>query len=101
MNHRSVTRWINRVLSGESPIMEVEELSPEDRARELCVLGLRMCEGIHRNDFQDRTGYALEDLAGDAIKKHLATGLLEQTATHLRLTKEGRFVADSIVAEFL
>jgi oxygen-independent coproporphyrinogen-3 oxidase len=101
MNHRSVTTWIKRLLAGESPIMDAEELSPEDRARELCVLGLRMSEGIDRQAFQDRTGYALEDLAGDAIRKHLDTGLLEQTDTHLRLTREGRFVADSIVGDFL
>jgi oxygen-independent coproporphyrinogen-3 oxidase len=101
MNHRSVTTWIKRVRLGHSPIMDVEELSPEDRARELCVLGLRMCEGIHRAEFAERTGYRLEALAGNAIQRHLESGLLEQTATHLRLTREGRFVADTIVADFL
>ncbi len=101
MNHRSVTTWIKRVLAGDSPIMDVEELSEEDRARELCVLGLRMGEGIQQTEFADRTGYRLEDLAGDALQQHLESGLLEQTATHLRLTREGRFVADSIVADFL
>ena len=101
MNHRSVTAWIKRVLGGQTPIMEFEELSPENRTRELCVLSLRMCEGIDRRQFESRTGYTLEALAGDAIRRHREAGLLEETETHLRLTREGRFVADTIVADFL
>ncbi len=101
MNHRSVTTWIKRVRAGESPIMDAEELCNEDRARELCVLGLRTCAGINRREFETRTGYPLESLAADAIHRHLKIELLEQTATHLRLTREGRFVADTVVADFL
>ncbi len=101
MNHRSVTTWIKRLFAGESPIMDVEELSTEDRARELAVLGLRRGEGVDLKTFEERTGYDLKNLAGDAIRRHRDRGLLEQTETHLRLTKEGRFVADSVVADFL
>ncbi len=101
MNHRSVTTWIKRIQSGQSPLMEAEELSAEDRARELCVLELRMCEGIPLAEFAQRTGYNPESLAGDAIRGHQENGLLERTPTHLRLTREGRFVADSVVGDFL
>lgn len=101
MNHRSVTTWIKRLLAGDSPIMDWEELSPEDRARELCVLGLRMTEGIPFADFQARSGYDLKTLAPQAIARHIEQALLQETPTHLRLTREGRFVADSIVADFL
>jgi oxygen-independent coproporphyrinogen-3 oxidase len=101
MNHRSVTTWIKHMLAGESPIMDMEQLSEEDRARELCVLGLRMCAGVDRAEFETRTGCSLESLAATAIKHHLENGLLEQTESHLRLTREGRFVADSVVADFL
>ena len=101
MNHRSVTTWIKRLFAGESPIMDWEELSPDDRARELCVLGLRMCEGVDLAAFQHCTGVNVKSLAPEAIAKNIEQGLLEETATHLRLTREGRFVADSVVAEFL
>ena len=46
LNHRSVTTWINRVLAGHSPIADSEELSPEERARELVMLNLRRCDGL-------------------------------------------------------
>lgn len=101
MNHKSVTTWIKRVLAGDSPIMDFEELSAEDRARELAVLGLRMCEGIDMADFEKRTGSSLELLAPEAIARHRSQGFLEETTSHLRLTREGRFVADSVVSDFL
>ncbi len=101
MNHRSVTTWIQRVLASESALMDAEELSEEDRARELCVLGLRLSEGCDLKAFEERTGYELPRLAGDAIRRNQNLGLLEQTETHLRLTREGRFLADSVVADFL
>ena len=33
-NHRSVTAWMNRVMAGQSPVAESEELTPEQAARE-------------------------------------------------------------------
>jgi len=101
INHRSVTTWLKRVFAGESPVGESEELSPEDRAREAAVIALRKCEGIDKREFAQRFGFPLVDLAGEAINRYLQTGLLEQTETHLRLTTEGRFPADTVIVDFL
>ncbi|MFN0199008.1 MAG: radical SAM family heme chaperone HemW [Planctomycetaceae bacterium] len=101
LNHRSVTTWLRLVPSGKSPIHERECLSAEDHARELAVLNLRQIAGISRTDFQKQAGFDIESLAGDAIKRFRNRGWLEETSTHIRLTREGRFVADTIVAEFL
>ncbi|MGH9172723.1 MAG: coproporphyrinogen-III oxidase family protein, partial [Vicinamibacterales bacterium] len=100
-NHRSVTTWLRRVLAGQSPIAETERLEPEDRARELLVIGLRTCGGVDRDDFRRRTGFDLHALAGEAIRKHQSFGLLEDDARRLRLTREGRFVADSVIVDLL
>jgi oxygen-independent coproporphyrinogen-3 oxidase len=100
-NHRSVFTWLRRIEAGRSPVMDSETLSPEDRARELLVLGLRMTEGIDPHAFRIRTGYDVEMLAGEAIRRHTAAGLLETTGGRLRLTREGRFVADSVIVDLL
>lgn len=100
-NHRSVTTWLQRVFDGESPIGEIDELSPEDRARELLVLSLRRCEGIDKREFATNTGFDVRELAGEAIDRHVAGGLLEETETHLRLTRAGRFVADTVFVDLL
>lgn len=100
-NHRSVTTWIKRVLSGKSPICDVDELAPADRARETLVVGLRRAKGVRRGEFRRQTGFEIEEVAGVAIALHCASGLLEQTADGIRLTREGRFLADTVIVDCL
>jgi len=100
-NHRSVTTWLKRVLAGESPVAESEALSAQARARELIMLGLRQTAGIDLAAFADRTGYPLRDLEPAAFDRFLAEGLLEEQGGRVRLTTEGRFLADTVIAEFL
>lgn len=100
-NHRSVTTWLKRVFAGEPAIGDSEQLSPEDRAREAIVLGLRRCDGVERREFQTRTGFDLDRLAGNVVARHCRAGLLEDTGDRIRLTREGRFLADSVIIEFL
>jgi oxygen-independent coproporphyrinogen-3 oxidase len=101
LNHRSVTTWINRVLAGHSPIAESEELSPESRARELIMLNLRRCEGLSLTEFREQTGFDFRALAGEMLPRHLRQGLLEECDGHVRLTREGRFLADTVFAEYV
>lgn len=100
-NHRSVTTWLKRVLAGESPVAETERLDDEERARELIMLGLRMTAGIDIAAFEQRTGFDLHDLCGPSLEQFIQDGLLEVSAGHLRLTREGRFLADTVTAAFL
>jgi oxygen-independent coproporphyrinogen-3 oxidase len=101
INHRSVTTWLKRIFAGESPVGESEELSPEERAREAAVIALRKCEGIDKQQFAQWFDFTLDGLAGHAINRYLQTGLLEETESHLRLTTEGRFLADTVIVDFL
>jgi oxygen-independent coproporphyrinogen-3 oxidase len=100
-NHRSVTTWIKRLLAGESPVMDCEQLPPEDAARERLVIGLRRTAGINLAAFATGTGLTVDQLAADAIQRHISAGLLERTPTHLRLTREGRFLSDSVTVDLL
>lgn len=100
-NHRSVTTWLSRIERGESPMMDQETLDPEGRARELLFLGLRRVSGIDRLDFQKRTGFELDQFVGETIRKHVASGLVEETETGICLTREGRFLADTVISDYL
>ncbi len=101
VNHRSVTAWLRRIQSGQSPVGTTEELSPEDRAREAAVIGLRRVPGLNRTRFAQQTGFALDVLFGAALQKHRQRGWLEDDGEQIRLTREGRFVADSVVVDLL
>jgi oxygen-independent coproporphyrinogen-3 oxidase len=100
-NIRSVLGWMERLERSESTVVEAEELDADHRARELIYLGLRLIEGVEFADFRQHTGRELRDFARDAITKTTSLGWIEATNSHLRLTREGRFLADRVVAEFL
>ena len=100
-NHRGVLGWLKRVERGEPPWTEEERLSPDDRAREVVMLNLRRAEGVDRDDFRLRTGFEIEDLLGDSLSEQEGLGFVAVDAAGVRLTRAGRFVADSVVEAFL
>ena len=100
-NHRGVLAWLRRLEAGEEPWVEEERLGPEDAARELVMLNLRRAEGVDRVDFLRRTGYEIDALLGDDLREQIAAGFVESDAAGVRLTRAGRFVADSVVSAFL
>ncbi|MBX3437054.1 MAG: radical SAM family heme chaperone HemW [Planctomycetaceae bacterium] len=100
-NVRSVTTWLRRVLAGEPAVEESETLDDEQRARELVLLGLRQTAGIPLTEFAAVTGFDLRDLAAHAFDRFLTEGLIELADGRVRLTLDGRFLADTVIAEFL
>jgi len=104
-NHRSTTTYIARVLAGQSPVAESEQLDPEDAARERLVFALRRLEGIALDQFAAETGFSAEQLGGAALARFVEQGLLEFSARdqhrYLRLTRRGLLVSDAIWPEFL
>lgn len=100
-NHRSTTTYLKRVLVGESPVAEREELSPEQRAREQLVFGLRRLEGVNRRAFFQATGYQVDELAEQQIARFAEMGLLHTDPHRIRLTREGLLVSDALWPDLL
>ncbi len=100
-NARNVSRWINAWLKNEVALQDHERLNAEQRAREAIYLGLRLVDGIELSAFETQFGCRVSDLAAECLNQHLSAGNLEIVDANLRLTAEGRFIADSVVADFL
>jgi oxygen-independent coproporphyrinogen-3 oxidase len=102
VNTRELPAYLRRIAAGEPATGPSEELTPEERARETAVLMLRRTAmGLYRGDFARRTGFDIDDLAGPAIDRQKASGYLEDDGIRLRLSREGVFVADQVMAAFL
>ncbi len=101
MNHRSTTTYLNRVLAGQSPVAEAEQLDDEDRARERLVFGLRRLEGVEREAFLAETGWTVDALAGPSLGRFVEQGLLVDEGYRLRLSRAGLLVSDAIWPHFL
>jgi oxygen-independent coproporphyrinogen-3 oxidase len=101
MNHRSTTTWLKRVLAGETPIADSETLDAEDRAREHLVFALRRIEGVDRSSFAQRTGFEIDALIGEPLKRFVDLGLFVDEGHRVRLSRQGLFISDAIWPEFL
>jgi oxygen-independent coproporphyrinogen-3 oxidase len=102
VNTRDLSAYLRRIESGLPAAGPREELLAEARARETAVLMLRRTRtGIERDDFRQRTGFDLDALAGSTISRFLDRGLLEDTGKRVRLSRDGTFVADRVLCEFL
>ncbi len=101
MNHRSTTTYLNRILSGQSPVAEVETLDDRERALERLVFALRMIEGVDRRQFQQACGWDIDDLIGHDLTQLAAHGMLDVSPNRIRLTREGIVVSDAVFAQLL
>jgi oxygen-independent coproporphyrinogen-3 oxidase len=102
VNTRDLTAYLKRIEAGEPATGPTETLDPEARARETAVLMLRRTAiGLDRDDFARRTGFHIDALDGPIIARHAARGLLEDDGRRVRFTREGLFLADSVLCELV
>ena len=101
-SHVGGTRWWNvkhpaayvtRLAAGESPAQAREILTPDDRRLEQVLLEIRLAEGMSLSRLSAR-GRARVDGLG-------ARGLVRVDHDRLRLTLNGRLLADAIVRELI
>ena len=100
LNTRDFATYLKRISAGTSPTIQSERLSPEDTARETISLNLRRTEGIQPESFQRQTGFSIFALAESTIKKLEQSGHLLVDEVGIRLTREGKCLADSVIAQF-
>ena len=101
-NHASVSRYLQRVSQGQSPVENWEALEPELRARERLIFGMRQIEGIELQRLERETGFPLQGIVpAEKLEWLFAQGLLEQVAGRLRLTRRGLLVSDAIWVELI
>jgi oxygen-independent coproporphyrinogen-3 oxidase len=101
LNTRDLHTYLRRVQAGQPATFQSEVLQPEERARETLAVQLRRAEGIDRFMFREQTGYELDPLAGPALAQHVDLGLMYDTGRGIHLTRQGKYVADAVIARFL
>ncbi len=101
VNTRSIDKYIKLCMAGESPAQQREAHVPQSYALETATLNLRRKEGIVRPIFEGQCGLSIDDLSGDVIKRFVEQGLLEDDGVAICLSKEGKFLADTVCSAFV
>jgi oxygen-independent coproporphyrinogen-3 oxidase len=84
--------YAERVARGEPVRVEREEIDAATRARERIMFGLRMREGVAREEFV---------AAEPKLRELENNGLAQEENGRVRLTRRGQLVADSVAAMFV
>ena len=100
-NTGDLDRYLADVETGRQPVTETERLSEPDRAFEAIALGLRRVEGTSRCAFAAEFGEDPVHRFAPAVEQGCANGLLEVDDDLLRLTPNGRLLANEALLGFL
>jgi oxygen-independent coproporphyrinogen III oxidase len=101
LNVRDTKLYVRKVLAGEPPAFQSEQLGQRDRAFETVGTQLRRIDGIGRERFREQTGYGLDGLLGGRLAGLVAEGLLSDDGVSVRLTRRGKCVADGVIEELM
>jgi putative oxygen-independent coproporphyrinogen III oxidase len=100
-NTRDLDSYLGHVEAGERPAAGMEHLSESSLAFEAVALGLRRVDGFSRGAFAAEFGEDPLDRFEEAVERGIANGLLEIHEDLIRLSPEGRLLANEVLVAFL
>lgn len=100
-NETDPDRYADRVLAGESPVTERDELTPRDDFLETLLTGLRTRDGVDLDVLAARTGLDPRRTHPEWIASLVRDDLARIDAGHLVLSRTGLWVLDSVMEPFL
>ena len=101
-NESNLERYHDVLLAQDRlPVAEKEVINQELARAESMFLGLRLLQGVNKSEFLKRHGVRLENCFEQVLNKLKRQGLLQETSTHVALTKKGVYVANEVFQEFL
>ncbi|MGB8452055.1 MAG: radical SAM family heme chaperone HemW [Anaerocolumna sp.] len=80
---------------------EAKRLTRKEQMEEFMFLGLRMCAGVRKDEFNRRFGQSIQAIYGDIIKRSETEGLLKEKMGKLYLTDKGIDVSNMVMSRFL
>ena len=78
--------------------LQLEELTPQERAEELIIMGLRLTKGLNKQNFEQISGIKFDTFINQTFKQEAITAkLLEETSNTLKATQSGFLVLDYLI----
>jgi oxygen-independent coproporphyrinogen-3 oxidase len=100
-NEENIERYIEKMNSKGSAMVEKRKNSLQDDMEEFMFMGLRKNEGISKSEFIQRFNKDIYNVYGEVISKYVNTGFMKEDANSIYLTHEGIELSNVIMSEFL
>jgi oxygen-independent coproporphyrinogen-3 oxidase len=99
-NEKNPARYMNRIKESGQAVTDAEENNLTRAAGEYMFSGLRLTEGVSLKAFSARFGKDIQELYPE-ISGWVSEGFMEIQGDHLRLSRRGLLVANSIFIHFI
>lgn len=100
-NMTKIEDYIDAIDRGGYPTDDVKEVTRREQIEEYMFLGLRMTEGISREDFRKTFDMDVEAVYGSVLKRLCAQKLLEAREGWIYLTDRGTDISNFVLSGFL
>lgn len=100
-NESDLTRYLEAIAAGVEPPCQSERLGRRATMGETLMLGLRLIEGVDRNEFQQRFGLDPIQAFPRSIDRYCRQGALIVTDDFIRIAPDALFVADTVLADIV
>ena len=94
-------RYIEQINASATAVDSRERPDRRQQMGESVMLGFRLKEGLNLSEFQHRFGSTFQEAFGDAVKRLEEMDLIEIRGGRTALTRQGLFLADSVIVEFI
>ena len=101
VNESRLYPYLQTVEQGNLSVAEEIDLSREEQMSEFVFMGLRLTQGVSKQEFENRFDCSLEECYAPAIGKSKQRGLLIENETTITLTPRGRMLGDLVFVEFI
>ena len=100
--HKKPENYLSAMGRNGNGIKLVSSLSPETRAAEALLMGMRLKEGVNLSRIASITGVNEARLTdGEAVRKLQKIGLISSENSHIRVTEAGMLLLDAILPQIV
>ncbi len=100
--HRKPENFLSAVERNGNGLQSEQPLTPETRASEALMMGLRLAEGVELQRLEEKTGLAAgEAVNTDGISRLQELGLVSMNSAHLQVTAKGMPLLDALLPKII
>lgn len=100
VNIRGVQAYIDACADG-LPVKESSRVSPREAMEDFMMVGLRLMEGVSRDDFRRQFGAEIEKAFGGVLERLLSQQLLTASERGYKLSERGVLLGNEVFGAFL
>jgi oxygen-independent coproporphyrinogen-3 oxidase len=100
-NVSAIAPYLEGLAAGRRPVGLDHQVGPEERARERIVLGLRLAEGVAREELEEWIADSKDATLAEDYGSWREEALLTDCADRVRLTERGFLLSNEILCRFV